>query len=239
VIVAIMQPYFFPYIGYFQLMHAVERFLVLDDVQYVDRGWMNRNRIRREGKSAWISMAVRKAPQSSAINEREYVLGEERDALLRRLHTAYRDAPGRAECWPLIEELLSFAQPNVAKFNTHLLAALAQCLGIRCDVALVSALRGTNRLKGQAGIIDICRRTGADRYLNAIGGTELYDESEFAAEGIELSFIRTRVAPTQLLSGPEHLSIIDGLMQLGFAGCAELLPEYELLSPAAARAGVS
>ena len=234
-IVAIMQPYFFPYIGYFQLMHAVELFVVLDDVQYVDRRWMNRNRIRREGQAAWVSMAVRNAPRTSAINDREYLLGEEREALKRRLRAAYREAPRFAASWPVIEDLLNFERPNVAAFNTHLLAASARLLGIRCEVSLASELRGADRLNGQAGIIDLCRRTGAKRYVNAIGGSHLYHESAFVAEGIELSFLRTRVPPAQLASGCEHLSIIDGLMQHGIAACAAMLPEYDLFTPAAAR----
>lgn len=234
-IVAIMQPYFFPYIGYFQLMAAVDAFVILDDVQYVERSWVNRNRIRRDGESEWLTMPVRKGSRSELINQRHYVLGYAKDKVARKIANSYRKAPGFAAVNAQILSTIDDAETNVAKLNARLLTAVAELLGVRSTLMFSSEIRGYERLAGQPGIIDICRRVGASRYVNAIGGARLYKEAEFADSGVGIRFLRTRVSPVTLASGPEYLSIIDDLMGDGAEGCAAKISDYELLSAEAAR----
>lgn len=228
-IAAILQPYFFPYIGYFQLMSAVDTFVVFDDVQYIDRGWVNRNRIRENGAAAWWTLPVRKGSHLQPINHRHYLL-EEAPRLARRLEAAYAKHPHAPAVLPLVRQVLAFGDSNVATFNANLLETVARELGIGCRIRMSSAIEKPDELTGSEKVIDLCRRIGADAYINPIGGMDLYDPARFRAEGIGLSFLRTRSSPAMLADGPVHLSIIDGLMGAGFSAAAEMLPEYDLES---------
>lgn len=229
-IAAVMQPYFFPYIGYFQLMHAVDVFVFYDDVQYIDHGWVNRNRVRIQGNSAWLTLPVRRASMAASINERHYVTEE---AELRRIQRTLAANYGRAaffhEVMPLLMELMHFPDNNVASFNANLLTRLALKLGIECRFRVSSQLELPDGLKGQERVVALCRAIGADRYLNPIGGVHLYRAEDFAAAGIELSFLQTRVPACELSDGATHLSVIDGLMRGGFSAVSSQLPDYHLV----------
>lgn len=233
-IVAIMQPYFFPYIGYFQLMRAVDTFVVFDDVQYIERGWVNRNRIRSSGTATWLTLPVHKASRQLPINQRHYQLadGSAVRRIEQRLQASYAKAPCRAEAVPVISAVLGCDDDNVAAFNANLLEVLADRLGIGCRFLVSSRIDKPKGLKGQAKVIDLCRRIGASHYINPIGGLPLYDAATFDAAGLRLSFLRTTATPATLADGPQHLSIIDGLMHTGFAGCRAQLGHYELQATA-------
>lgn len=235
-IVAIMQPYFFPYIGYFQLMAAADVFVFLDDAQYVEQRWMNRNRIRHGARSTWLTLPVRRDKLQRRINEREYRFGDDDlDAVRRKLRSAYLSAPHWSRVYPLINGVLDFVDPNVASFNINLLTKVAAQLGIKCLFMSASGLKSAKGLAGQARILKICSDLSAASYINAIGGVDLYDEAAFAAAGVDLRILRTRVPPILLEEASEHLSIIDGLMHDGVRGCVTALQNYELLAPEDAR----
>lgn len=228
-IAAVMQPYFFPYIGYFQLMYAVNVFVFYDDVQYIDRGWVNRNRIRIHDKHAWLTLPVQKAARAAAINERHYLVEKPE---LRRVERTLAMSYGRAACFheimPFLMELLHFPDNNVASFNANLLTRLARKLGIECRFKVSSQLGLPDGLKGQERVIALCRALGADRYLNPIGGAHLYRAEDFAASGIELSFLQTLIPASGLSEDATHLSVIDGLMREGFSAVSAQLPNYRL-----------
>lgn len=229
--VAIMQPYFFPYIGYLQLMAAVDTFVFLDDVQYIERGWVNRNRIRLGGQAHWLGCAVRAAPRALAINQREYLLQDERHgipAVLARLRAGYARAPHYDACMTLLGNLLAFADSNVARFNENLLHGLAGSLGLRCTFCRSSEVAPPNGLRGQARLIEIARRLGARRYINPIGGRELYHGEDFAAAGVELRFLRTKVEGQPLGDALVQLSIIDWLMMQGNEVTRARLADFDL-----------
>nr|WP_298131624.1 WbqC family protein [uncultured Pseudoxanthomonas sp.] len=229
-IVAIMQPYFFPYIGYFQLMHAADVFVFLDDVQYIDRGWVNRNQVELEGRLAWLTMPVEKASRDLSINQRKFLLDQGVAPIKRKLQAAYPNkvaAPG----WQLIGNLLDFPRANVAGFNENLLREIAGELSIRCELLVSSQLGIDPGLRGQDRIIAICRRLGASHYINPIGGVALYEGQRFLDSGIRLSFLRTTSMPNQSEKGPVHLSIIDDLIRAGVPAARSKLAEFTLQSP--------
>jgi hypothetical protein len=233
VIVALMQPYFFPYIGYIQLMHAVDLFIVYDDVQYMKGGWINRNLIRIDGGPAWLTLPVHRDSLLLPINERRYVLdGGTRDSVRQRLRLSYGSAAHYDGVAPIIDGLLSFDDDNIARFNTNLLTELARALGLRCRIALSSAIAKPAGLKGEARVVDLCQRTGAMRYINPIGGMSLYNPAHFDETGIELKFLRTLVSPVQLDHEASHLSIIDTLMHHGVEGTKSLLTSCQLVGAA-------
>jgi hypothetical protein len=230
-IISIMQPYFFPYIGYFQLIFQSEIFVVHDDVQYIKGGWVNRNRILRNGEPCWVTLPVRKGSSRLVINQRYYQL-ERTDVMrvLRRIEAAYRKAPHFDATFPLIEELLNFGNANVAAFNVNLIERIAARLAIRTRFVLSSAMVKNDVLAGQERVIDMCRRLGATHYVNPIGGVRLYRPDRFAAAGIELSFLQTVASPyPQFGQTPvPDLSIIDILMFNSDQSVARLLRKYRL-----------
>lgn len=225
-----MQPYFFPYIGYFQLMQAVDLFVFYDDAQYMKGGWINRNRILLGNETSWITLPVKHDSVSLSINQRSYLLTEGIELTKRKLRAAYATVPAFAEVFPFLCELLDFQDENVATFNANLLCVLARKLGIRCDFAMSSQIQKTTGLHGEAKVIDLCQRIGADGYVNAIGGVQLYDPHHFDAAETRLSFLRTKVVPQEFDSGAQYLSIVHELMCHGTAGVADLLGSYELLN---------
>lgn len=229
-IVAIMQPYFFPYIGYFQLMEAVDTFVFFDDVQYIERGWVNRNQIPINGKSVWLTMPVRKDGRSLAINRREYMLEEGAPAIKRKLRSAYRKTT-RISMLDSIEELLDFNDTNVAIFNANLLRTIAGWLEIKCHFVSASELIAVDaNLRGEERVIELCKRLGARQYINLIGGIRLYDPTHFFDAGIKLSFLRTTVPPLQTADGSTYFSIIDHLLNLDPKEVRNLLQKFALYS---------
>src|SRR6185437_10468430 len=125
-IIGIMQPYFFPYIGYFQLIAHCDVFVLHDDVQYIKGGWINRNRILVNHRAVWITFPVLRAAHHCNIRDRYYSSDpEDRNRLLRRIAGAYRTSPCFGQVYPLIEEIMAFRNTNVAAFNTNLIQCVA------------------------------------------------------------------------------------------------------------------
>lgn len=214
-IVAVMQPYYFPYIGYFQLMAASDVFVLYDDVQYSKGSWANRNRILQSGRVAWLTLPVGAAPLAASYRERSYLLGRpQRQAHLARIAQAYRRAPCFDAVFPLVESIMAFEDDRVASFNAHLVSRLAAHLGLRCRLRLGSEFDNPDGDRAQQRILQICRRLGATTYLNAIGGTGLYQEAAFADVGIALRFLQpvSRPYPQASPSFVPFLSILDVLM---------------------------
>lgn len=238
--VAIMQPYFFPYIGYFQLMAACDLFVAFDDAQYISRGWVNRNRILVKSSADWLTLPVVYAGHRAPINQRQYLLehGAQPRRLLRRLAGAYGNAPHFDRTMQLVEEILAFPDANVASFNLNLLARVAAALRLPVRLVRSSDIAKEGGLKGRDIVAEICRRTGATHYINPIGGVALYDEGFFRARGLELSFLQAAPSPySQFGSGHvPWLSIIDVMMFNDVAAIARMLGQYHLVKTDDARA---
>lgn len=233
-VITIMQPYFFPYIGYFQLMAAVDCFVFYDNAQYMKGGWINRNRILRNDSPAWLTFPIVHDDYRLPINQRCYFRnsGQIR-SLLSKIEGAYAEAPYFRYVFPLLTELLNSNNENVASFNVCVLERLARHLGIKCNFLLASSFQDSAALQAQSRVIEICRHLGADIFINPIGGLELYENTHFTDAGIELSFLRTRPS-TYPQSGSTHLpflSIVDVMMFNSESQIFALLQEYDLLGP--------
>lgn len=191
--IGIMQPYFLPYIGYFQLMNKVDEFVVYDNIEYTKKGWINRNRILMNGRDAYVSLPLKKASDYSQIRDR--VLAEswpsERISLLNKISSAYQKAPHYASVYPVIEEIVKFEDANLFAFIFHSLEQIKAYLAISTPLVVSSTLPIDHKLKAADKVLAICQARGADIYINPIGGTELYDENEFAAQNIDLRFLKT------------------------------------------------
>lgn len=230
--VAIMQPYFFPYIGYYQLIARSDVFVVYDDAQYIRSGWSNRNRILRDGVPHFLTFPVDKAHYELTYRERHYqATPENRQRILRSVSEAYKRAPQFGAVMPIIEDIMAFPDSEVAAFNRNLIERTSDYLGIATPIVLSSAVDKPQGLSGQDRVIAICKALGATRYVNAIGGVALYDRDRFEKEGIELFFNRTKTIAYPQGGGEPvaNLSIIDVMMYNPREAAAAMLDEYDLV----------
>ena len=225
----IMQPYFFPYIGYFQLIQLVDVYVIADDLNFIKNSYIKKNSILDNGAPALISLQLIGASQNKLINEIE--VGNDIDKLLTAIQRRYAKAPYFKDVFPLLQTILSSKEKNLAKFLGYSLMEISSYLGIQTKFLYSSEIEKNNDLKFDARIIDICKRVGADQYINAIGGKELYDKDKFAREGIELSFIDTKEIEYKQFDKEfvPTLSIIDVMMFNSKEECRELLQRYELV----------
>lgn len=230
-----MQPYFFPYIGYFQLIASNDVFVLHDDVQYIKGGWINRNRILLNGESRMITFPVQKGDYDLPINARNYVDDKQAPKdIINLIKQAYAKAPLYRNIFPLIEELLMFEDRNVARFNENLIRRIADYLGLSCKIITSSGMEKDDSLAGEARVLEICKRLGATDYTNPIGGTELYHQGAFQQCGITLRFLEARNERYEQQSDTwvPFLSVIDVLMFNRVEEIHRLLSKYRLLDPA-------
>jgi hypothetical protein len=229
---AIMQPYLFPYIGYFQLMAAVDKFVVFDDVNYINRGWINRNRILLNAAAHTFTVPLQGASQNRLICDIELVNDSIwRDKLLRTLQLAYGKAPFYSLVSGLVESIIQYPGNQLDQLLLNSLREVNRYLGLEVEIVSTSRIYQNSHLKGQERILDICLKEQADIYINPIGGLELYEKAKFSEKGVQLFFLRSR--PISYPQGQgEHvpwLSIIDVLMYNDPAAIRQLLFERDLI----------
>jgi hypothetical protein len=214
--IAIMQPYFLPYIGYFQLIAAVDRIVLLDDVNFINRGWINRNRLRTPQGPAWFTLPLVGASQNRLICDLDIKPDDGwKRSLAHTISTTYSKAPYFEVVFPLFQVFLSAATGNLSQFLSRNLTELASWLGLKTQFVPSSCIHPKGELKGQHRILDICLREGADSYVNPPGGRELYDAQVFSSAGVHLQFLRPELQTLPLsFDGEEEpvLSILDLMM---------------------------
>jgi hypothetical protein len=223
---AIMQPYFLPYLGYFQLMAKADVFVLYDDVHFINRGWINRNRININGAAHLLTVPLRQASQNRLICD--IATSEDaswRSKILKSIQQAYARASQFSRVFPLVERIVQYPASNLADYLLHSLTALRDHLELKTDIVATSRRYGNANLKAQARIIDICLRERADRYINSIGGLDLYDRAQFEEHGLKLSFLVPELRP---YAGAHTcfvpaLSIVDVLMHNDPASVTEQL----------------
>jgi len=189
---AIMQPYFFPYIGYFQLIAAVDMFIVYDNIKYTKKGWINRNRILQNGKDVFFSLPLKNDSDSLDVCERELAADFNRDKLLNQIKEAYRRTPYFAETFPLVEQIILHEEANLFRFLHHSIVKTCGHLGITTEIRVSSDIAIDHGLKNQDKVLALCEAVDASTYVNAIGGMDLYSKEAFLEKSIDLKFIRSK-----------------------------------------------
>lgn len=230
--VGIMQPYFFPYIGYFQLMNAVDKFVVYDNIEYTKKGWINRNRILSGNTDTYITLPLKKDSDYCYVIQRSLSDGwqTERNKLLNKINETYRKAPCRHLVYPVLEHCLLYEDQNLFQFLLHSLEAIKEYLGISTTIIVSSTLDIDHNLKSEEKVIAICQTCNATSYYNPIGGLELYDSIRFQQSGIELKFLKTNNISYQQFKNDfiPMLSIIDVMMFNDKEQIKNYLTQYEL-----------
>jgi hypothetical protein len=227
--VGIMQPYFFPYIGYWQLINAVDKFLIYDDVSYIKQGYINRNSFLVDGEAKRVTLELFGASSNKLINE--IGVGGNGRKILKTIEQAYRKAPHFEEVMPLLESILGSEERNLARFLGLSIQTVTRYLGIETEMMYSSDIKTEDALKGQGKVIALCKHLDATCYINAIGGQKLYDKAAFEANGIELHFLET--APTEYPQFGKQfvpsLSIIDVMMFNSPRQIIQMLERYRLI----------
>jgi len=241
--IAIMQPYLFPYIGYFQLMGCVDRFVVYDRIKYTKKGWINRNRLLGVDGGVYFSLPLKAASDSLDVVDR--VVSDDFDpkSLINRFDAVYRRAPYYAETMELIRSVMLCKDRNLFGFLLEALLQTISHLKMDCSPLRSSEVeRQSDELKGQDRVLNICKMLRATHYINPIGGVGLYGANAFESQGVGLYFLRSNLSayPQFKLPFVPALSILDVLF---FNGCEETLKmiseDYVLMSPSDASVGLS
>lgn len=207
------QPYFLPYIGYWQLIHASDYFLIGDDYQYRPRSWISRNRILLQGKPAWFGLEVENTGSFRLCTELRRA-PVNRKKKLNILYDAYHRAPCYGDGIRLMEEILDCEETVLSEYLLHSIRCICSYLGITTPIGRTSDLEGNRVYRREERIYDMCRRLGADTYINPIGGMGLYDFDRFREHGIRLQFLQPdRIVYSQRGNTfVENLSILDVIM---------------------------
>jgi hypothetical protein len=230
---AIMQPYFLPYIGYFQLIHSVDKFIIYDNIKYTKKGWINRNRYLQCGKDAEFTLPLKKDSDFLDVRDRVISTDFNKMKLLNKISEAYRKAPYFNQVELLFERILLNNETNLFKYIYFSVKEICNVLKIHTEIVISSELDIDHSLKAQDKVIAICQHCGADVYINAIGGMELYSKDIFNQNGIELKFIRTGDVYYRQFENEfiPWLSILDVLMFNTIDEIMTLLNCYEIVEP--------
>ncbi|MGH4123606.1 MAG: WbqC family protein [Clostridium sp.] len=229
----IMQPYLFPYIGYFQTINAVDKYVVYDDVQFIKGGWINRNRLLINGKASMVTLKIRKEDFKLNINEM-FLLDNfeyENNKVLKSIELVYSRAPYFSNTIDVIREILTYKDKNLSKFIINSIVIICKFLDISTELIISSQLKKDTSLKAEEKIIHINKILGSNTYINAIGGMGLYSKDKFKEQEIDLFFIKMKEIKYKQFNDDfiPNLSIIDVLMFNSKEEVKRLLNEYELV----------
>ena len=229
---AIMQPYLFPYLGYYQLLDQSEVFVIYDDVQYTRRGWINRNRLWVNDGEYTFTLPVKKAQRDTPIHAIELCnYSDWRSQFLKTLQMAYGKADYFSWTYDIIKKILNEERNFLIDLLCYSIEIIKDALGINTPILPSSRIFQNEHLDGVDRIVDICKRLHACEYLNLPGGRVLYDPDVFDSSDIELEFL---LPETFLMLGPKldheaNLSIIDLMMWQGRAGVRQMMRRYSLV----------
>ncbi len=231
---AVMQPYFFPYIGYFQLINAVDTFVVYDNIEFTKKGWFNRNRLLLNGRVDYFTINIKKDSDFLDVRDREIspvYFDKEMPKILRQIEQSYKKAPLFETVFPLIREIFEFQEYNLFRYIFNSILRLIRYFDLATEVVISSTIPIDHTLKGKWKLFEICHGLSAGHYINPIGGTALYAKSDFLEKDIILSFISTKPLVYNQFGNEfvPNLSIIDVMMFNSRETIRSFLDEYELV----------
>ena len=225
-----MQPYFLPYIGYWQLINAVDSFVIYDNIQYTKKGWFNRNRFLLNGKDSLFTIPLKKDSNFLDVNERIISPDFNKRKLLSQLQNAYAKAPYKKEIMPFIEDIINYQNDNLFQYIYNSVAKIVDFLDRNTNITVSSTININHEYKSKDKVIALCKALNAKTYINPIGGTKLYNKAEFEENGINLKFIKTNQIEYKQFNNVfvPNLSIIDVLMFNSKEEVKEMLNQYKL-----------
>lgn len=228
---AIMQPYIFPYIGYFQLIHAVNKFVIYDDVTYIKQGWINRNRIIISGKTSYITVPLSGASSFALINTVQIARNNWQSKWLKTLQQSYIKAKSFNVVFPILESILLSDVDHISTLAVNSIKAICTYLDLSTPLQETSTTYQNNHLRSEQRVIDICQQENCQEYINAMGGMNLYSKETFHEKNIALRFLKPHEITYKQFDSVfvPNLSIIDVLMHNTKEEAKRYLDEYQLI----------
>lgn len=231
---AIMQPYFFPYIGYFQLISAADKFVFYDDVNFIKSGWINRNRILINKKAAYFTVPLSKPSsfvktEDTEIKNPDFLLW--RKKIYKTLEQNYGKSPFYHEGMVIVRKVLESEENIIGELAKKSIVEVLKYLRIEKEIVWSSNIYGNSKLKREERILDICISEGANIYYNLIGGVSIYDKKDFQRKNIRLKFINPLLVnyDQPVEEFVPSLSVLDILMYNSREKIKKMLLDYELV----------
>jgi hypothetical protein len=224
--IAIMQPYFLPYLGYWKLMNEVDTFVVYRDIKFSKGGWINRNQLMLDGKVEWFTIPLNKANDAAMISDRQISSSwpKSRESLLRRIDLNYKRSEFFEEIRPWMLRIFRHDATSLSEFLKFSILETHGLLALNSTVIEENEVGSFASLKGQERVLAICEALKASHYLNPQGGKTLYSSDAFLSQGVQLAFQEpVSILGVPLDEGVAPLSILDTLANLGLSETRRIL----------------
>jgi hypothetical protein len=230
----IMQPYFLPYIGYFQLINMVDEYVLYDNIQFTKKGWIHRNRMLQNGEVEYFTLPLKKDSDYLDIVDRNLTddWENEKIKILRKIEANYRKTPQFQQFFPFVKSIFDYKNKNLFDFIYNSIKMMNEYLEIKTPIIVSSELPSSIKdIKSQDKVLAICKARSATEYINSSGGIELYDINEFKKQNIELKFYKAKEIQYQQFNNifAPYLSILDVCMFCDKENVFNYLNEYEFL----------
>ncbi len=234
--IAIMQPYFFSYLGYYQLIHSVDKFIIYDNIKYTKRSWINRNRILLNGEDKLFTIPLKSDKDDLNVNQRYLSKDSKKECvkILAQIRNSYYRSRGFEKIYPMLNHVFmppEMYQPiNLFDYVYNSILFICSILSINTKIIISSTINIDHNLKSEKKVIGICNSLDANTYINSKGGKNLYNYDNFKKNKIVLKFLETNDLTYYQLSKKfiPYLSIIDVLMFNGISETKNLLNEFQL-----------
>lgn len=227
-----MQPYFFPYIGYFQLINSVDIFVIYDDVNYIKGGWINRNRILINGKDHFFTLSLSRSSSYKSIKDITIIDNSDNKVkLFNTLRINYSRAPYYKKVLPMLQRIILNPEISLSTYLENSLKDISGYLGIKTRFILSSEIPIKKEYGSEKRVIEIVKILNGEIYINAINGQKLYSKDRFLKEELKLLFIEQKGIKYKQLKNTfiPNLSIIDVLMFNSKNKVKKILNEYKLV----------
>jgi len=231
---AIVQPYFMPYIGYWQLMKEVDKFIFYDDVNYIKKGYINRNNLLINDEAKRFNIPLVGASQNRLICDIEVDYSQKWEKkLLNTIYLSYKKARHFEIGYEMISEIVESKKKSISDLIVFSTIKIASHLEIDTDFEISSNLEYDRSLKGQEKIMELCKKMNASHYINPQGGMDIYENGLFVKNNIDLSFLSTNQLSYDQFGKADfipNLSILDVIMHNSVEQIKELLTQFDLQS---------
>ena len=234
--IGIMQPYFLPYIGYFQLLNMVDEFVIYDNIEFSKASWIRRNRMLQNGKDAYFTLPIKKDSDFLDVDQRYLAENFDKEAgrLLRRIEANYSKAPYFKDFFPIVQEIIFCKERNLFDYILNSVYCVKDYLKIETPIKIFSKLgKDVHLLRAQDKVIGVCKALQATHYINSFGGKHLYDSESFQKENLQLLFFRTSQIEYSQFDNDfiPLLSIMDVCMFNDVSQVREYLKHFEIINP--------
>lgn len=228
---AIMQPYFMPYIGYWQLINAVDNFVLYDDVNYIKKGWINRNRIIVNKKEYLFTLSLDQVSQNKKINELYFHGEKSKHKLWKSIEFSYSNSKEWYAVNDILKKIVLNEEMNLSKYIENAVRMVCDYLEINTSIIVSSDIQKNNKKNGQDKIIDICEKLNTDIYINPSGGSSLYNGTIFKEHGMRLKFLIPQLNAYEQNADRfiEGLSLIDMMCCTSQQEIKQQLNQYKLV----------